>query len=424
MKLPLSLPSILVGIFLILLATPPCSAQGGIYLSTSRDGRRLDVYNRDDGSGRQKWILKRIPKMKDVFTIKVSKGTKGGFGGEQLLSVTGDGKKFDLYSHDDNSGRQKWLLENIPGTQHFWIRVWGGVRSKYGGNYITANKNGSALFLGPKDANLRSRWSVEETDKGEPCFVIKVVGKIGDYRLRDWGWSADKKRKPLHVCQGDCDHDGHCADGLVCHHRNDYSAVPGCVGRGKKGYDYCIEPKLKDYGWGADKGRTLQLCEGDCDNDSQCAAGLKCHHRNGFNPVPGCTGMGKDGMDYCVAPTLKDFGANAHKTRKPMKLCEGDCDNDLQCAKGLVCFQRNGFTPVPGCNGLGRKNYDYCIEKPLKDYGADAHNKRRPLQLCEGDCDSDSQCASGLKCFQRSGFTRVPGCSGNGKNHYDYCIKA
>ena len=35
--------------------------------------------------------------------------------------------------------------------------------------------------------------------------------------------------------------------------------------------------------------------------------------------------------------------------------------------------------------------------------------------LCEGDCDYDSDCDAGLRCFQRDGYESVPGCSGSGK---------
>lgn len=33
--------------------------------------------------------------------------------------------------------------------------------------------------------------------------------------------------------------------------------------------------------------------------------------------------------------------------------CEGDCDSDSDCADGLVCLQRDGNSPatVPGCSG-------------------------------------------------------------------------
>jgi hypothetical protein len=45
---------------------------------------------------------------------------------------------------------------------------------------------------------------------------------------------------------------------------------------------------------------------------------------------------------------------------------------------------------------------------------------------CEGDCDSDSDCLSGLICFQRLGSEAVPGCTGEGGARdliqKDYCI--
>ena len=43
------------------------------------------------------------------------------------------------------------------------------------------------------------------------------------------------------------------------------------------------------------------------------------------------------------------------------------------------------------------------------------------LGRCEGDCDSDSQCMPGLKCKQRNGYERVPGCTGRGSRVWDYC---
>ena len=62
------------------------------------------------------------------------------------------------------------------------------------------------------------------------------------------------------------------------------------------------------------------------------------------------------------------------------------------------------------------------ISLGLKDFGWSPPASQLPLQLCEGDCDDDGDCAGGLKCFQRTGLTPVPGCSGSGKTDYDYCI--
>eukprot|EP00928_Gymnodinium_smaydae_P022592 TRINITY_DN18926_c0_g1_i1.p1 TRINITY_DN18926_c0_g1~~TRINITY_DN18926_c0_g1_i1.p1 ORF type:complete len:1602 (-),score=183.61 TRINITY_DN18926_c0_g1_i1:53-4360(-) len=43
------------------------------------------------------------------------------------------------------------------------------------------------------------------------------------------------------------------------------------------------------------------------------------------------------------------------------------------------------------------------------------------MSTCVGDCDDDSDCADGLKCFQRSEDERVPGCTGTGVRAWDYC---
>ena len=44
--------------------------------------------------------------------------------------------------------------------------------------------------------------------------------------------------------------------------------------------------------------------------------------------------------------------------------CEGDCDNDGQCQSGLVCYQKDAGSPgtVPGCQGTDTSRNDYCID--------------------------------------------------------------
>ena len=48
----------------------------------------------------------------------------------------------------------------------------------------------------------------------------------------------------------------------------------------------------------------------------------------------------------------------------PLGLCQGDCDNDAECADGLICFQRDQNDPVPGCLGTDSSRNDYCIVDP------------------------------------------------------------
>ena len=215
------------------------------------------------------------------------------------------------------------------------------------------------------------------------------------------------------MCEGDCDNDSDCAPGLKCFQRDGLEAVPGCSGTGISKYDYCINPELNSIG--SNPSGTLGLCEGDCDNDSDCAAGLKCYQRGGLTSVPGCSGTGISNYDYCVIPELRSWGWSPSET---LGLCEGDCDNDSDCAPGLKCFQRDGLEAVPGCSGTGVMYQDYCINPELNTIGKEPTNT---LQLCEGNCNNDSDCAAGLKCFQRDAYELVPGCSGRGFYGFDYC---
>ena len=52
------------------------------------------------------------------------------------------------------------------------------------------------------------------------------------------------------------------------------------------------------------KAKNLKACTGECDNDGQCASGLKCFQRSHGEPIPGCTGKGGGpGWDYCYSPS-------------------------------------------------------------------------------------------------------------------------
>lgn len=53
----------------------------------------------------------------------------------------------------------------------------------------------------------------------------------------------------------------------------------------------------------------------------------------------------------------QDFNLHEYETctsSQPCGRCAGDCDDDSDCEEGLKCFFRNDITPVPGCSGIGR----------------------------------------------------------------------
>lgn len=68
-----------------------------------------------------------------------------------------------------------------------------------------------------------------------------------------------------------------------------------------------------------------------------------------------------------------------------------------------------------------------CFVIDLQFAISDSSNPLHALQLeCEGDCDDDDECAGDLICSSRDANEAVPGCSGDkaefsGK---DFCVKA
>ena len=59
------------------------------------------------------------------------------------------------------------------------------------------------------------------------------------------------------------------------------------------------------------------------------------------------------------------------------------------------------------------------------DKGIAGCKPNQPCTACQGDCDADGDCATGLKCFVRSASSHtVPGCAGpyiKSSAHHDYC---
>ena len=55
-------------------------------------------------------------------------------------------------------------------------------------------------------------------------------------------------------------------------------------------------------------------------------------------------------------------GYSAASEPYPLHVCRGDCDGDSDCDGSLICFKRDGVTPVPGCSGAGVSAKDYCYD--------------------------------------------------------------
>jgi uncharacterized surface protein with fasciclin (FAS1) repeats len=80
---------------------------------------------------------------------------------------------------------------------------------------------------------------------------------------------------------------------------------------------------------------------------------------------------------------------------------------------------------ILACNGVIHVIDTVLMPKPrIKKVGQCTSDD--PCGLCEGDCDSDDDCADDLVCFKRRrrSFKRVPGCLGgrSDKSGTDYCV--
>ena len=168
----------------------------------------------------------------------------------------------------------------------------------------------------------------------------------------------------------------------------------------------------------------LDECEGDCDNNDQCADGLTCYQRDKNEEVPGCTGGGSDTSltDYCIrpaGPTAAPTIALATPTPQPtVTIIQSPTPLNTTAAPTTTTPLPTPLpTTAPTANPVqtqqGQKEIKFVDNPPKK-----------PLAECEGDCDNDDECAGDLVCHQRDPFGSVPGCTGgeSSGNYRDYCI--
>jgi len=182
-------------------------------------------------------------------------------------------------------------------------------------------------------------------------------------------------------------------------------------------------PIVDKGGSGCTSSKKCEACQGDCDSDSDCIGRLKCFQRENGEQVPGCAKGGPKNYDFCYDPqTIQNKGGSGCTSGKKCEACQGDCDNDSDCKSGLKCFQREKGEQVPGCNEGGPKDYDFCYHPDaLWNKGGSGCTVTNQCAACQGDCDNDNQCKGYFKCFQRENGEQVPGCRKGGPKHYDYC---
>jgi len=143
---------------------------------------------------------------------------------------------------------------------------------------------------------------------------------------------------------------------LICFQRRADENVPGCTNvPGFTTEDFCI-PKptnlLQNIGNGHINGYYGE-CQGDCDSDSDCSGDLVCFERSEYEPVPGCVGAGNNGVDYCTAatpPPTPSPTVSVEPTLSPTKTAAPSSSSPPSPEGGPVTFLPGDLT-VPCDNG-------------------------------------------------------------------------
>ena len=102
-----------------------------------------------------------------------------------------------------------------------------------------------------------------------------------------------------------------------------------------------------------------------------------------------------------------DFVANPTGLTEAIYNAAAQGPPELPCTQGRPCIsapKMSEMQPATGtCLCPNRKQIEFVANDPIAN---------AELTECQMDCDSDSDCAAGLGCFQRDNYELVPGCLG------------
>merc|ERR1711957_524744 len=127
------------------------------------------------------------------------------------------------------------------------------------------------------------------------------------------------------------------------------------------------------------------------DNTGRCYFGRSAY---GGCEIGGKRG-GNGGGHKVIKATKKYVLYGDDVSGRNLSRCQGDCDHNSDCNKGLICSQRSGYSRIPGCAGKGKKDWDYCVPKP-KPTKAVIKKSSQCAAMCKakGHCCNDYKVGS------------------------------
>jgi hypothetical protein len=122
----------------------------------------VDLWNTDDASGRQRWVMNPVEgQQPNVFTLAVYGGTNPG---ETYLSATVDGTGVTLDGSDDGSGRQWWAMVEVDAVAS-GVEIPSYYQLQPVSNpttYLSCTADGTVVDLyGSDDGSGRQRWQTQ-----------------------------------------------------------------------------------------------------------------------------------------------------------------------------------------------------------------------------------------------------------------------
>lgn len=155
-----SLDSSYIGISLSL--RPASSA---LYLSCSDcESRTVQGYHKDDASGRQRWLVRPVRDSPGEYNILVSGGRAWCSNSDGwYLSAPAEGRDVDLWYRDDGSGRQRWVFRQV-GDSMYTLRLAGGRADD--AVFLGIEGNGTRVKLFDSDKASRCQWQLSAVGGG------------------------------------------------------------------------------------------------------------------------------------------------------------------------------------------------------------------------------------------------------------------
>lgn len=139
-------------------------SDSALYLSCADCGSRtVQGYHEDDASGRQRWIIREARDAPGEYNILVSGGREWCVNSDGwYLSAAAEGRDVDLWYRDDGSGRQRWVFRQV-GDSKYTLRLAGGRTDD--AVFLGIEGNGTRVKLFDSDKS-RCHWQLSAVGGG------------------------------------------------------------------------------------------------------------------------------------------------------------------------------------------------------------------------------------------------------------------